>query len=297
MTPEFAVSTWSLHRTIGLNWWEGPGRAQSWGPGRIAMLDLPAALKAHGYGAMHLCHFHIESRARGWLEEFSAALDAADVTLSMLLIDDGDISDPVNARRDAEWIGGWIETAATLGARSARIIAGKQPPSPQTLETSAAALSGLTRGQGAGRAHRHRELTRSDTRPRRNYVSPRPRRPRSWPPRRLWKVEGAGQIPAPPNHPRPRDQYPCKGRFLPDGHGTRRTIASASPPARPQVTMDPLPSSMTALPMPNGKVSPPSAPSSRPTCLIVGRGTLRRPLRIGTTVPGVQKETSPRFYV
>lgn len=149
MAPEFAVSTWSLHRTIGLSWWEGPGRAairaQSWGPGRIAMLDLPAALKAHGYGAMHLCHFHIESRARGWLEEFSAALDDADVTLSMLLIDDGDITDPVNARRDAEWIGGWIETAAILGARSARIIAGKQPPSPQTLETSAAALSGLAR--------------------------------------------------------------------------------------------------------------------------------------------------------
>lgn len=151
MTPKFAISTWSLHRTIGLSWWEGPDRAairtESWGPGRIAMLDLPARIKAHGYDAMHLCHFHIENRARGWLEEFAAALRSADVTLSMLLIDDGDITDPVHRRRDTEWISGWIETAATLGAQSARVIAGKQPPSPDTLAASAAALTRLA-GQG-----------------------------------------------------------------------------------------------------------------------------------------------------
>jgi sugar phosphate isomerase/epimerase len=151
MTGRFALSSWSLHRTIGLSWWEGPDRAperaESWGPGRISMLDLPAAIAAHGYGAMHLCHFHVERRERHWLEEFAAALHEVGVTLSMLLIDDGDITDPVHHRRDYEWVAGWIETAAILGARSARVIAGKQPPTPESLALSAASLGRLA-GEG-----------------------------------------------------------------------------------------------------------------------------------------------------
>ncbi|WP_196260948.1 sugar phosphate isomerase/epimerase family protein [Pelagibacterium limicola] len=149
MSPAFAVSSWSLHRTIGLSWWESPDkpaqRTEAWGRGRVSMLDLPAQIAAHGYAAMHLCHFHVESRDSAWLKAFSAAMADAGVALSMLLIDDGDITHPEHHARDRTWIAGWIETAAMLGAQSARVIAGKQPPSSDSLALSAASLGSLAR--------------------------------------------------------------------------------------------------------------------------------------------------------
>ena len=153
-TPTIAVSSWSLHRTIGLSWWDSPAapavRKEAWGPGRLAILDLPAAATRHGSRQLHLCHFHVESRDGFWLSEFRAALADADVTLSMLLIDDGDIAHPEDHARDVAWVGSWIDTAAALGARSARVVAGKQRPSPEALRLSAANLGMLARRGKSG---------------------------------------------------------------------------------------------------------------------------------------------------
>ncbi|WP_404401810.1 sugar phosphate isomerase/epimerase family protein [Pelagibacterium halotolerans] len=144
----FSVSTWSLHRTIGLCWWDAPGQKakpeERWGAGEIAMRDLPAALADHGYSRLHLCHFHIESRSPAFLKELRAALEDARVTLGVLLIDDGDITHPTHHERDSEWAAGWIETAAHIGAQYARVIAGKRPPSDDALDLSVHHLSTLS---------------------------------------------------------------------------------------------------------------------------------------------------------
>jgi len=154
-TPTIAVSSWSVHRAIGLSWWDSPAapaeQKEAWGPGSLAILDLPATAARHGIHQLHLCHFHVESRDESWLGEFRAALAEAGVTLSMLLIDDGDITHLTDHARDVAWVGSWIETAATLGARSARVVAGKQKPSPDALNLSAGNLTALARrGKAAG---------------------------------------------------------------------------------------------------------------------------------------------------
>jgi sugar phosphate isomerase/epimerase len=142
--PVIAVSSWSLHRTIGLTWWESPSamaaRKEAYGPGSLAILDLPAAVARHGIHNLQLCHFHVADRGRSWLGEFRAACRDAGVTLTMLLIDDADISDPASHKRDVAWINRWIDVAAEIGALSARVVAGKQKPTPETLALAVAGL-------------------------------------------------------------------------------------------------------------------------------------------------------------
>ena len=158
--PTIAVSSWSLHRAIGLTWWESPSapavEKKAYGPGTTAILDLPAAVAAHGIARLQLCHFHVASRDKVWLGEFRAALADADVMISTLLIDDGDITHPADHTRDVAWVAGWIDTAAILGAKSARVVAGKQKPSPETLRLSAAGLKELAR---RGKAEGMRVIT------------------------------------------------------------------------------------------------------------------------------------------
>ena len=148
-SPIIAVSSWSVHRTVGRTWWDSPGAAaeekEAYGPGSVAVLDLPAAVARHGIDRLQLCHFHVESRDKSWLAEFRAAMDEAGVAFQTLLIDDADISDPINHKRDVAWVGGWIDTAAALGAKSARVVAGKQKPSPEALALSVAGLKELAR--------------------------------------------------------------------------------------------------------------------------------------------------------
>jgi len=147
--PVIAVSSWSLHRTLGLTWWDSPvapaARKEAWGKGSLAVLDLPTAVARHGIRKLQLCHFHVEDTGHGWLGEFRAACAEAQVTLTMLLIDDADISDPANSKRDVAWINRWIDIAAELGAQSARLVAGKQKPTTAALDLSVASLRDLSR--------------------------------------------------------------------------------------------------------------------------------------------------------
>jgi len=141
-----AVSTWSLNRTLGR--FVGPGSAITGGdrrppaPGALSLLELPAALKAHGYDTLHLCHFHLPSREPEYLEQLRAALVASGITLDMLLVDGGDLTSD-DPDRDEAWIGETLEVAVALGATRARVGAGEATPTPQRLQDSAERLARL----------------------------------------------------------------------------------------------------------------------------------------------------------
>ncbi len=149
--PVLAVSTWSVHRAIGVSYPNSPGdeapaKAEpTWGPGSLSLMELPGALRQLGIDRIEICSFHIPAHDRGFVDELRGALADSGVVLQTLLIDDGDITDPVNRRRDIDWIGRWIDVAASLGAERARVIAGKQRPSPEVLELAIAGLGELSR--------------------------------------------------------------------------------------------------------------------------------------------------------
>ena len=149
--PVIAISSWSVHRALGIFHPNAPdndvtGQAvEKWGPAKLSLMELPERIAALGIDRLQICHFHLESRDPVYLGEVRATLDDAGVTLTSLLIDDGDVSNSTHAERDAAWIGRWIDAAAELGAKSARVVAGKQKPSPETLAASVEGLGALAR--------------------------------------------------------------------------------------------------------------------------------------------------------
>lgn len=147
-----AVSTWSLHRLLGMTYPHdlstteiGPMQ-QSYGDGEESLLGLPSVLANHGYKRLEIVSFHLRSRDPVYLAELKDQLRIADVRLQTLLIDAGDISHPEHGERDTAWIASWIEIANELGAENARIIAGKQKPTRDALDRSIKALTTLAEG-------------------------------------------------------------------------------------------------------------------------------------------------------
>jgi sugar phosphate isomerase/epimerase len=144
-----AVSTWSLHRHLGTTYPHSLASTaimpveETYGEGDESLLDLPSALANRGYHRMELVSFHLPSRDPIYLGELREQLRTESVVLQTLLIDAGDVTDSAEGERDLRWIASWIELANELGAENARIIAGKQKPTPETLERSAAALASL----------------------------------------------------------------------------------------------------------------------------------------------------------
>ncbi len=94
---------------------------------------------------MELCHFHVPSVETSGLDDLRTSLRDAGVALQTLLIDDGDVSDPQNGQRDADWISEWIDVAASLGATYARVIGGKEIYSPEAFDRAAAHLDKISR--------------------------------------------------------------------------------------------------------------------------------------------------------
>lgn len=143
-----SVSSWSLHRALGRPDYYGPEHAlsipvASHGRGEIALLDLPERVAKLGITTLEICHFHLPTLERGFLDELRSVLEGSGVELFSLLVDGGDLTDHRFAARDQAWIRGWITVAATLGARRMRVIAGKAPLSDATLAQSSAALTAL----------------------------------------------------------------------------------------------------------------------------------------------------------
>lgn len=143
-----AVSSWSLHRTLGRFVAEnssvhgGPFMDTQTSADGLSLLELPAELQRHGYETLQLVHFHIPSRERSYLDELRVALDESDVTLDALLVDDGDLTSQ-DADAVESWIGEWLDAATALGARRARVGAGKAAPTPETIRESAHRLARL----------------------------------------------------------------------------------------------------------------------------------------------------------
>lgn len=146
--PRLSVSTWSLHRQLGRPDFYGPEEGKqipvaTHDRGELSLLDLPARVAKFGINTLELCHFHVPSLDKGYLNELRGALEAANVELFSLLIDNGDITDPEYADRDLIWIAEWIETAGMLGATCTRAIAGKTASSAEALEMSRSGLQCL----------------------------------------------------------------------------------------------------------------------------------------------------------
>jgi sugar phosphate isomerase/epimerase len=152
IADRIAVSTWSLHRMLGTTYPHDlattaiGAAAETYGAGTESLLDLPSALRNHGYHRLELVSFHLPTRDPVYLGELRDQLRSSGVLLQTLLIDAGDITHPEHGARDTAWIASWIEIANELGAANARIIAGKQPPTPETLDRSIAALAALADG-------------------------------------------------------------------------------------------------------------------------------------------------------
>ncbi|MCX5513630.1 sugar phosphate isomerase/epimerase family protein [Kaistia algarum] len=151
-SPPLAVSSWSLHRTLGLTFPNRPDHdvatptpQPTYGEGRISLLDMPELVRGLGIDRVEICSFHIANRDPVYLAELRAALAASGITLQTLLVEYGDITNPATAERDLAWIGRWIETAAELGAEQARVIAGKAKHSAETLGRSVVGLRRLAR--------------------------------------------------------------------------------------------------------------------------------------------------------
>lgn len=120
-----AVSTWSLHRLLS--------------HAHVPLLDIPAEAAAHGFGALELVHFHLPTTDAAYLADLRAALADAHVSLHAFLIDTGDPThpDPTQRAADLQAMSDWIDIAGTLGAQTARVIAGRVPATPDTLALSA----------------------------------------------------------------------------------------------------------------------------------------------------------------
>ena len=156
-TPRLSVSTWSLHRVLGLTYPNSPSNDVSpvatptWGEGSVSLLEVPERVAAMGIHTLEICHFQLPSREASYLNELRGALDSAGVQLLSLLVDDGDITHPDHSARDLAGVGSWVETAGALGAERARVIAGKQDYSTENLQLSLTGLQGLAkRGQDCG---------------------------------------------------------------------------------------------------------------------------------------------------
>ncbi|QDP97716.1 TIM barrel protein [Microlunatus elymi] len=134
-----SLHSWSLFRTLGRYVAPGSmplGQLPEGGGGGLSLLDLPAELARHGYDSVQLCHFYLPSREVGYLGELRSAFDDAGVAVECLLIDEGDLADPVDGDQQRDWLSGWIDTAEQFGVDRVRVPAGKQPPGPDALRSS-----------------------------------------------------------------------------------------------------------------------------------------------------------------
>lgn len=130
------TSSWSLHRALGqvmCDWSDmdsAPQRVRGIGTDALALLDLPGHLAERDIGMLEICHFHLPQIDAVYLGEVRAELAACGIDLYSVLIDAGDVAhpDPQQRQREVEWVRAWLELAAQLGARCARVIAGDAAP-------------------------------------------------------------------------------------------------------------------------------------------------------------------------
>ncbi|NIZ90953.1 sugar phosphate isomerase/epimerase family protein [Kineococcus rubinsiae] len=128
-----AVHAWSLDRTLG-RFRAGASDEVS----GLPVLELPAALRAHGYRTVQLCHFHLAHRDPASLAELRAALQESGITLDALLVDDGDLTHPTDGGQQEAWISSYLDDAEALGAHRIRVVAGRTRTDTAQRDSSAA---------------------------------------------------------------------------------------------------------------------------------------------------------------
>ena len=128
-----AVHAWSLDRTLGRFRAGTTGEANG-----LPLLELPAALREHGYRTVQLCHVHLAHRDATYLGEVRAALAEAGVVLDALLVDAGDLTHPTDADGQEAWISSYLEDAEALGALRIRVGAGRTRTGTAQQDSSAA---------------------------------------------------------------------------------------------------------------------------------------------------------------
>ena len=146
------LSSFSLHLpdALGDPWYElDEGGASVSGSFRMTptldLLDLPAAVAAHGVNCVDLCIQHIPSIEPGYLADLRSAFEAADVELYQLLIDLGEVASPDPKTRSASiaLTKRWMEIAAELGSSGVRYVPGDSPPQPDNIRESGQAFREL----------------------------------------------------------------------------------------------------------------------------------------------------------
>ncbi|PQV64077.1 Sugar phosphate isomerase/epimerase [Abditibacterium utsteinense] len=142
LQKRLSVSTWSLHNHLGAPKICGPEYPQTTFDSQ-KLLQLPAQIAAFGISTLEICHFHLPSRDAAFLAEMKSELQLNGIELWTLLIDGGDLNHAQNAARDAKWMASWFSVASQLGAKNARVIAGKGAPTPENQAQSVAALQDL----------------------------------------------------------------------------------------------------------------------------------------------------------
>jgi sugar phosphate isomerase/epimerase len=139
LSDRFAVSTWSLHRALGATYGYKPAdracptRQPTYGNGTLELIDVPQQCAAHGIFRLEICSFHLPSLLPEYLADFRKAAEKAGVRVQTLLVEEGDLSDPETAGRDAGWMAGWFDVAVALRAENMRVIAGKAQPTDAAL--------------------------------------------------------------------------------------------------------------------------------------------------------------------
>ncbi len=147
------ISSWSVRRLLGPVY---PGLALSgesraaevpFGTGDCDLLDLPVAIREHGYDTLDLCHFHLPQTDERYLDQLRARLADAGIALLTFLVDDGDLgaTDEAARHRDLMATRRWLDVAARLGARSVRVAAGlaEAAPTDPAIGQSARSLTTL----------------------------------------------------------------------------------------------------------------------------------------------------------
>lgn len=143
-----AVSTWSLHRTLGN--FVAPDSSIVGGKfmdlpeleGGLTLLELIPELHKRGYSILQICHFHLESREDSYLRDVREALETNQIELDLLLIDDGDLT-ATDTESQLAWYSSWLHAADLLGAKGARLCAGRSEPTPERLQQSGRLLAEL----------------------------------------------------------------------------------------------------------------------------------------------------------
>lgn len=151
-----AVSTWSLHRTLGN--FVAPDSAVEGGPclslpthpGGVSLLELIPEIAARGYRSLQICHFHLESCDPAYLDALRNEMESNNLAFEMLLIDAGDLM-AADIQPHLTWYHRWLEAAERLGAQRARICAGRSEPTPERLNTSGHYLAELAKAHPAVR--------------------------------------------------------------------------------------------------------------------------------------------------